>query len=333
FTDPNSGTVYPIKKIKVNSITGLPAGVTYQCNPSNCTINGGSKGCILISGTPTAAGTYPTVTNTTITVTIGTCPLCFEVPIDTPLAGIFVVQPKDCAGICGGTATVDNCGICSGGITGILPNCDDGDACTQDTCNGQGGCTHQQTCTVTISGKIQTETGVGIPGVTVNLTGTEAESMVTASDGLYSFTVALGGSYTVTPSKSNDVITNNGVTTADISLIRKQVLTNNFFTSAYKIIAADANNSGTVSTADITFTRKVVLSNTQTFPLTSSTPLTYGRLWEFVNSDQVFPGPPFSPFPFARTRTYNNISQSYANQNFIGVKVGDVNNTWNAGTP
>lgn len=42
----------------------------------------------------------------------------------------------DCAGVCNGTASVDNCGICSGGTTGIVPN-SEVDAC--GICPGQPG--------------------------------------------------------------------------------------------------------------------------------------------------------------------------------------------------
>jgi len=56
-------------------------------------------------------------------------------------------------------------------------------------------------------------------------------------------------------------------------------------------------------------------------------------MWEFVSSDQVFTGPPYNPFPFIKIRTYSNFTSNQINQNFIGVKLGDVNDTWNAGTP
>jgi len=183
-----------------------------------------------------------------------------------------------------------------------------------------------------ISGRIQTEIDTPIAGVTVTLSGSAGKTVVTGSDGLYKFNVLKGGSYVVTPSKSNDVSTNNGVTTGDISLIRKHVLTGNFFTSPYKIIASDANNSGTVSTGDIVFVRKVVLNNTVTFPITTTPSITYGRLWEFVSSGFIFTNPQI-PFPFDEARTYSNISSSQSNQNFIGIKLGDVNNNWDEEIP
>jgi len=139
-----NGTTLNIARIKVNSITGLPQGISYQCNPSNCTVNGGSRGCILISGTANTPGTYPTVTSLTVTITL----LFSTINYDTLINSTFVVQAKDCAGVCGGSAAIDNCGICSGGTTGILPNCDDGIPCTKDVCVSQGNCSHTDTCCV-----------------------------------------------------------------------------------------------------------------------------------------------------------------------------------------
>ncbi len=48
-----------ITSITVTSVTGLPPGLTYACNPASCIFPGGSNGCILLSGTPTTAGSYP----------------------------------------------------------------------------------------------------------------------------------------------------------------------------------------------------------------------------------------------------------------------------------
>lgn len=178
---------------------------------------------------------------------------------------------------------------------------------------------------VNISGAIITEDGDSVPGVTVTLSGSVDATAITGSNGLYNFFVKQGGSYTVAPSKANDVVTNNGVTTFDITLMRRHILNNLRFDSPYKVIAADVNNSGAVSTADIPQTRIVVLNNTAKFP--------GGRLWEFVNSDHQFteplPGNSYNPFPFPKTRTYTGIATPQLHQNFIGVKLGDVNGSWN----
>ncbi len=180
-------------------------------------------------------------------------------------------------------------------------------------------------CLVNISGAIKTETNVGIPGVSVVLSGDASDTVVTPATGFYSFQVAEGGDYTITPSKNNDVTTNNGVSTLDITLMRRHILGGTQLNSPYKIIAADGNNNNLVTTQDISSTRVVVLNNTAKFP--------NNRLWSFVSSEQTFTGPPYTPFPFTKIRTYSNLSGPKTNQNFIGVKLGDVNNSWNAGTP
>lgn len=218
--------------------------------------------------------------------------------------------------------TTDDCE--SGECIFSAYSCDDNNLCTADSCDGAGGCIYTSApCAVIISGKIQTgaATPVAIPGVTVTLSGDASGVVITGTDGLYSFTVGAGGSYIITPSKSNDIVTNNGVTTADISLIRRHVLAAPRLDSPYKIIAADANNSGSVSTADIPPTRVVVLSQTAKFPPNNS------RLWEFVSSYNT----DTNPFPFVKTREYINITTNQTEQNFIGVKIGDVNGSWSPG--
>lgn len=57
----------PIISIELLSFAGLPAGLTYSCNPSNCVYPGGTNGCVAITGTPSVAGHYPI---TAITKTI-----------------------------------------------------------------------------------------------------------------------------------------------------------------------------------------------------------------------------------------------------------------------
>ncbi len=62
------------------------------------------------------------------------------------------------------------------------------------------------TATQTISGNI-TKSGVNLQGVTVSLSGSESATTNTDTNGNYSFTVATGGNYTVTPSLANNTFT------------------------------------------------------------------------------------------------------------------------------
>ncbi len=57
-----NGQTVTIVKIKVTQVENIPQGLTYECNPSNCEFvptNPVTRYCILLSGTPTTAGTYP----------------------------------------------------------------------------------------------------------------------------------------------------------------------------------------------------------------------------------------------------------------------------------
>ncbi len=179
-------------------------------------------------------------------------------------------------------------------------------------------------CKATISGGVFTELDTPVSGVTVTLTGDDSLVTVTGNDGLYSFSVAAGGDYEITPSKNNDVRISNGVSTLDILIMQRHILSLDTLPSPYKIIAADGNGSGSVSTLDIVLSRSVILGNAASYP--------NGRLWEFANSGYVFPDP-LNPFPFETTRSYINLASDMLKQDFIGIKLGDVNDTWDPDTP
>jgi len=123
---------FALTNVGLDSITGLPPGFSFSCTPANCVFPANSNSCILITGPGAPAGTYNLRGYLKVNVGI-------VVAIDTPL-GAIIILPLDCNGDCGGTASIDACGICSGGNTGILPNCDDGNPCTLDDCDGLGEC-------------------------------------------------------------------------------------------------------------------------------------------------------------------------------------------------
>jgi hypothetical protein len=146
--------------------------------------------------------------------------------------------------------------------------------------------------------------------------------MVTGLNGQYNLSLTPGLPYTVSPSKANDSVTNNGITTLDLVLMQRHILLQDSLNSPYKILAADVNNSGSVTTLDIVLTRTVILQTNLTFP--------GGRLWSMVDADHAFANP-YAPWPFPSTRTYASASTAM-NQDFYGVKLGDVNWSWNPAT-
>jgi hypothetical protein len=173
---------------------------------------------------------------------------------------------------------------------------------------------------VDVAGRLRTESGSGVRSATVAATGSPNKSLVTDTTGRYSFRLVAGSSYEITPSKSNDTLKANGITGLDIVLIQRHILGTLLLGSPYKIIAADVNNSGTVTTADINLMQALILGNNSSFP--------NGRLWAFVPSSHSFANPQ-NPFPFPQSRVYASVN-AQSNQDFIGMRLGDVNNTYNS---
>jgi hypothetical protein len=96
--------------------------------------------------------------------------------------------------------------------------------------------------------------------------------------------------YTLTPTKDDNPL--NGVTTYDLVLISKHILGLEPLTTPYKMIAADANRSGSITTFDIVEFRKLILGIYNELPNNTS--------WRFVDKAFSFPNPnnPFqSTFP------------------------------------
>jgi hypothetical protein len=176
-----------------------------------------------------------------------------------------------------------------------------------------------------LSGTILHPNGTStIRSTTVALGGPTTGTVVTGTNGQYSFSgLTTGGNYTLTPSKSNDTTTNNGVTTLDLVLMQRHILNQDTLNSAYKILAADVNNSGGVTTLDIVLTRTVILQTSLTFPS--------GRLWYMVDADHVFPNS-YAPWPYPSTINHPSVS-TQSGQDFYGIKLGDVNWSWNPNTP
>lgn len=81
-------------EVELISFSGLPPGLTNQCNPSNCIYSGGVSGCSEISGTPTVAGTYPlfAIIGASGTILFGT--VTVGPIVDTLLAYRIIINPS-----------------------------------------------------------------------------------------------------------------------------------------------------------------------------------------------------------------------------------------------
>ena len=86
------------------------------------------------------------------------------------------------------------------------------------------------------------------------------------------------------------------------------------------MLAGDVNGSSSVSTADILLIRRLVLAITTNFP---------SGLWRFVPADYQFADPQ-APWGAPGARNYTNLVGDLAGQDFLAMKLGDVNNSWTA---
>lgn len=178
----------------------------------------------------------------------------------------------------------------------------------------------------TVAGALKTVVTEGVEEAQVDLIGAHPAlppiNLFRLSDnaGAYQFSNALplGSNYVVKPIKDDNPI--NGVTTLDIALISKHILGTELLDSPYKIIAADANNTGTITTFDVVEIRKLILGMYDTYPENKS--------WRFVDAAYVFPVPT-NPFfePFPESISVANLQGNQIGRNFLGIKIGDVNNT------
>jgi hypothetical protein len=139
---------------------------------------------------------------------------------------------------------------------------------------------------------------------------------ITDNDGYYSFNVLEETEYVITPFLDTDPL--NGVTVYDIILISQHILGINLLDSPYKRIAADADNNQMITTLDILAIRKVILQMESSFPNNTS--------WRFVEAAYTFPNPEI-PWGFPEYIQYDHLESDQPFTNFIGVKIGDVNNS------
>lgn len=165
---------------------------------------------------------------------------------------------------------------------------------------------------VSLSGTVLDEMGQGVIEVSFNGNFSQA-------NGNFSLQNIPGcAPYTLTPYRNDNPL--NGLTTYDLVLISQHILGTQPFDSPLKMIAADANRSGSITSFDIVQLRKIILGVDTAFVNNTS--------WRFVPADYVFPNPqnPFAA-PFPESLAVQVLTDPLANLDFTAIKVGDVNNT------
>lgn len=169
--------------------------------------------------------------------------------------------------------------------------------------------------TVNISGTVATSSNEMINGVDVridsNLPGFPRG--VQSNQGNFSFlSNPTNGDYILSAEKNDNYL--NGVSTLDLVLIQQHILGIEQFTDGYTIIAADASNDQAVSALDIIQLRQLILGLSTELPNNDS--------WRFVESTNFIDQS--NPWPFIEEIRISAPRNNMFDQDFIGVKIGDV---------
>ena len=174
--------------------------------------------------------------------------------------------------------------------------------------------------TLDIAGLIFRENGETIADVDVTCTNAPNPNYTTNSTGAYEFlNLPQGGNFTVTPFKNNNPA--NGLTGLDLAKIQQHIIGMQLLDSPYKIIAADANNSGSITALDLVAIQNVITGLATSFPNNTS--------WRFIPEEFVFinPSNPFDPVNgiIPEEIILNNLTADSLTEHFIAIKIGDVN--------
>ena len=170
-----------------------------------------------------------------------------------------------------------------------------------------------------IAGKIVTSSGNSVMNVEVQISDATRASYMTKESGDFQFMDLPNTSdYTITPMKNTNPL--NGVSTFDLLLMRKHILSIELIDSPYKMIAADINRSGTVTAYDLVELRKLILTIYDNLPNNTS--------WRFVPKNYIFPDP-VNPFKEAIPESYlvQASAEEMVNVEFVAIKIGDLNDS------
>ncbi len=229
---------------------------------------------------------------------------------------------------CNGSET---CDLLRGCAAGSPPNCDDGLACTVDTCAGSQ-CLHAPACAV--GGSVfyfRANSGepaaITVPGVPIDSSADGRPDVATDDAGAYAVTGLAGPVVLETVGKwgtPRAADHNGAITSFDASLIaRASVLLTTL--SPNQVLAADVTGNGFVSSFDASQVASFAVEIVNHFKVASDT----GSDWKFLRCDSyAYPGDPGCGPPkhaFA-------VGPAEPAKDFYGILYGDVTGNWRPAT-
>jgi len=163
-----------------------------------------------------------------------------------------------------------------------------------------------------VAGAVETSAGDRVENVEIALD--FGPNFMTQADGDYFFRDLASNDFDISAFRDDDHI--NGVTALDLVLIQRHLLGLSRLDDPFKIIAADINNDGRVSAFDLVDLRRLILGTIDRFSNNNS--------WRFVAANQEF-ADPTNPFPFTEVISIRDFDGQERSQNFMAVKIGDLN--------
>ena len=152
-----------------------------------------------------------------------------------------------------------------------------------------------------------------VPVTATRMSTGEVFSSMTDESGFYAFSNLEGADdYEINPVLDGYPLA--GITTLDLVIIQQHILGITQLTSPYKLLAADVNNSNSITALDLVALRQLILGIKDDIPNDN---------WKFV--DGAFEFDPTNNWFFDDNIMVENASAIEDENNFIGLKVGDVN--------
>ncbi len=151
------------------------------------------------------------------------------------------------------------------------------------------------------------------------------DTYTTGNDGLFEFTINGAGDFELRPEKDINWGNQLGtITSFDVQRIQAHAVGATPLCTAYKKIAADVNDNGQITTVDAALLNFFVINNVPPLPTPNDPP---NKSWRFVDAKQVLTNPFDANVPaFNEVIVFDNLISDTTNNDFIGVKIGDIDN-------
>lgn len=167
-----------------------------------------------------------------------------------------------------------------------------------------------------VAGQVSDEFGAPVENVRTELLGPlnfQLEDM-TDDQGTYAFAdTPFYSDYKISASRDDDYI--NGVSTLDLVLMQRHILSQATLDSPYKMIAADINNDKSITAVDLLELRKLILGIYTELPNNHS--------WKAIDASNALSIN--DPWSYRENITLQDLQSDRMNENFTAVKIGDLN--------